>query len=200
MSKTLPIIPMRTGVLFPGVSLPITAGRAATLRAIEVALRAGMAKNGIVGAAQDEIIQGIKSFALYGFPESHAASFALLAYASAYLKAYHHAAFTAALLKSWHASIPFTAGVWIGDAWLIPLTFLLAGFPAMRLRGTPGRFVVAAFVVVAFVCAGFGMGFVTHQFFPISDRPEVIAEIQMPEGTSIATTSATTAEVNAQSE
>ncbi len=60
-----------------------------------------MARNGIVGAAQDEIIQGIKSFALYGFPESHAASFALLAYASAYLKAYHHAAFTCALLNAW---------------------------------------------------------------------------------------------------
>ena len=39
MSKTLPIIPIRTGVLFPGVSLPITAGRAPTLRAIDVALR-----------------------------------------------------------------------------------------------------------------------------------------------------------------
>jgi ATP-dependent Lon protease len=39
MSKTLPIIPIRTGVLFPAVSLPITAGRPATLRAIEVALR-----------------------------------------------------------------------------------------------------------------------------------------------------------------
>jgi len=39
MSKTLPIIPMRTGVLFPNVSLPITAGRAATLRALEVAMR-----------------------------------------------------------------------------------------------------------------------------------------------------------------
>ena len=39
MSKTLPIIPIRTGVLFPGVSLPITAGRPATLRAIDVALR-----------------------------------------------------------------------------------------------------------------------------------------------------------------
>src|SRR5262249_26917687 len=62
------------------------------MNTIEVALRAGMARNGILAAAQDEIIQGIKSFALYGFPESHAASFALLAYASAYLKAYHHAA------------------------------------------------------------------------------------------------------------
>jgi ATP-dependent Lon protease len=39
MSKTLPIIPIRTGVLFPGVSLPITAGRPATLRAIDVALK-----------------------------------------------------------------------------------------------------------------------------------------------------------------
>jgi error-prone DNA polymerase len=68
---------------------------------IEVDLRAGMAKNGIVGAAQDEIVQGIKSFALYGFPESHAASFALLAYASVYLKAHHPAAFLAALLNNW---------------------------------------------------------------------------------------------------
>ncbi|HLL25054.1 MAG TPA: LON peptidase substrate-binding domain-containing protein, partial [Kofleriaceae bacterium] len=40
MSKTLPIVPIRTGVLFPNISLPITAGRAATLRAIEVAMRA----------------------------------------------------------------------------------------------------------------------------------------------------------------
>jgi error-prone DNA polymerase len=71
------------------------------MNAIEADLRAGMARNGITGAAQDEIVQGVKSFALYGFPESHAASFALLAYASAYLKAYHHAAFTAALLNNW---------------------------------------------------------------------------------------------------
>jgi error-prone DNA polymerase len=71
------------------------------MNAIEADLRAGMARNGIVGAAQEEIVQGIKSFALYGFPESHAASFALLAYASAYLKAYHHAAFTCALLNNW---------------------------------------------------------------------------------------------------
>ena len=60
-----------------------------------------MARNGIVGAAQEEIVQGIKSFALYGFPESHAASFALLAYASAYLKAHHPAAFLCALLNNW---------------------------------------------------------------------------------------------------
>jgi ATP-dependent Lon protease len=39
MSKNLPIVPMRNGVLFPGVSMPITAARPQTLRAIEAALR-----------------------------------------------------------------------------------------------------------------------------------------------------------------
>ena len=68
---------------------------------IEAELRAGMERKGIVGPAQEEIVKGIKSFALYGFPESHAASFALLAYASAYLKAYHPAAFACALLNNY---------------------------------------------------------------------------------------------------
>jgi error-prone DNA polymerase len=49
---------------------------------------------------QDTIVQSITSFALYGFPESHAASFALLAYASAYLKCHYLAAFTAAMLNN----------------------------------------------------------------------------------------------------
>jgi error-prone DNA polymerase len=69
--------------------------------AIEERLRAGMAKNGITGPAQDQIVKSITSFALYGFPESHAASFALIAYASAWLKAHHPAAFTACLLNAW---------------------------------------------------------------------------------------------------
>src|SRR5207253_774928 len=46
------------------------------------------------------IIPSIASFALYGFPESHAASFALLAYASAYLKLHYPAAFYTALLNN----------------------------------------------------------------------------------------------------
>ena len=69
--------------------------------AIEARLRAGMAARGIGPAAQDQIVKSITSFALYGFPESHAASFALIAYASAYLKAHHPAAFLAALLNAW---------------------------------------------------------------------------------------------------
>ena len=58
----------------------------ARMREIEAKLRAGMTHNGISPKAQEEIILSITSFALYGFPESHAASFALIAYASAYLK------------------------------------------------------------------------------------------------------------------
>ena len=58
----------------------------ASMRKIEDKLRQGMERNGITGAAADTITRSITSFALYGFPESHAASFALLAYASAYLK------------------------------------------------------------------------------------------------------------------
>jgi error-prone DNA polymerase len=70
------------------------------MREVEVKLRAGMTRNGIAREAQEEIVKSITSFALYGFPESHAASFALLAYASAYLKTHYLAAFTAALLNN----------------------------------------------------------------------------------------------------
>jgi error-prone DNA polymerase len=70
------------------------------MKDIEKKLRAGMDKTGIDAATQDTIVQSITSFALYGFPESHAASFALLAYASAYLKCHYLAAFTAALLNN----------------------------------------------------------------------------------------------------
>ncbi len=68
---------------------------------IETRLRDGMAKRGITGKSADDIIRSITSFALYGFPESHAASFALLAYASAYLRAHHLGAFTCAMLNNW---------------------------------------------------------------------------------------------------
>lgn len=67
---------------------------------LEKKLRCGMERQGIQGKAQDEIVKSITSFALYGFPESHAASFALLAYASAYLKCHYLPAFTAALLNN----------------------------------------------------------------------------------------------------
>jgi len=68
---------------------------------LERQLREGMAARGITGKAADDIVQGITSFALYGFPESHAASFALIAYASAYLRAHHPTCFLSALLNAW---------------------------------------------------------------------------------------------------
>ena len=71
------------------------------MREIETKLRAGMMANGIPTQTQDQIVKFISSFALYGFPESHAASFALIAYASAFLKVRYLAAFTAALLNNW---------------------------------------------------------------------------------------------------
>ncbi|HYU97869.1 MAG TPA: error-prone DNA polymerase [Pyrinomonadaceae bacterium] len=72
----------------------------ARMKEIEVKLRRGMADKGLTSKAQEEIVQAITSFALYGFPESHAASFALIAYASAYLKCHYLAAFTAAILNN----------------------------------------------------------------------------------------------------
>src|ERR1700674_5549564 len=72
----------------------------ARMKEIEAKLRAGMTHNKIPRDAQEKIILSLTSFALYGFPESHAASFALIAYASAYLKCHYLAAFTAALLNN----------------------------------------------------------------------------------------------------
>ena len=70
------------------------------MKNLEGKLRDGMAANGIDAKTQDNIVQNISSFALYGFPESHAASFALLAYASAYFKVKYLAAFTVAILNN----------------------------------------------------------------------------------------------------
>jgi error-prone DNA polymerase len=70
------------------------------MKDLEGRLREGMTRNGIGPEAQDNIVQGISSFAMYGFPESHAASFALIAYASAYLKVHYLAAFTCGLLNN----------------------------------------------------------------------------------------------------
>lgn len=118
------------------------------MKQIEDELRQGLLKRGIKGVSQDEIVTGIKSFALYGFPESHAASFALIAYASAYLKAHHGAAFLCALLNNWpmgfyHPATLITDGlrhdvstlpvdVTLSD-WLCTLERTPAGALAVRL-------------------------------------------------------------------
>src|SRR5256714_9889559 len=63
-------------------------------------LRLAMERKGVAPEKIDKIIQSISSFALYGFPESHAISFAILAYGSAYLKVYRPPEFYASLLNN----------------------------------------------------------------------------------------------------
>jgi error-prone DNA polymerase len=64
-------------------------------------LRGCMVGQGIAPDVAEHIVDDLRSFANYGFPESHAWSFALIAYATAYLKAHCPAEFYAALLNSW---------------------------------------------------------------------------------------------------
>jgi error-prone DNA polymerase len=70
------------------------------MRKVSVKLRAAMERKGITTDKIDKIIQSISSFALYGFPESHAISFAILAYGSAYLKVHRTPEFYASLLNN----------------------------------------------------------------------------------------------------
>jgi len=63
-------------------------------------LGAALKANGVADGAVEYILKSLASFALYGFPESHAISFALIAYASAWLKAHRPAEFYAALLNN----------------------------------------------------------------------------------------------------
>ena len=67
---------------------------------VSVKLRAGMERNNVGPDVIEKILQSITSFALYGFPESHAISFAILAYGSAYLKMHRAPEFYASLLNN----------------------------------------------------------------------------------------------------
>ena len=70
------------------------------MRKVSVKLRTAMERKGVAPDKIDKIIQSISSFALYGFPESHAISFAILAYGSAYLKVHRAPEFYASLLNN----------------------------------------------------------------------------------------------------
>jgi multidrug efflux pump subunit AcrB len=112
-----------------------------------------------------------------------------------------------ALLTSWVVAVVFTP--YIGVKLLPEIAKVEGGHDA--IYGTPRyrqlRSVIAWMVdhkkkvvlgvVGLFIVALAGLGLVKQQFFPISDRPEVLVEVQMPEGTSIEATSAATAKVEA---
>jgi error-prone DNA polymerase len=70
------------------------------MQKVEVKLRAALQRKNVEPKTIEDIIKAISSFALYGFPESHAISFALLAYASAYLKVHYAPEFYSSLLNN----------------------------------------------------------------------------------------------------
>ena len=112
-----------------------------------------------------------------------------------------------ALIASWVVAVVFTP--YLGVQMLPDVKKIEGGHEAMydtprynRFRQLLARVIarkwlVAGAVVGLFVVAVLGMGVVKKQFFPISDRPEVLVEVQMPYGTSITQTSAATAKVEA---
>ncbi|WP_018604854.1 efflux RND transporter permease subunit [Uliginosibacterium gangwonense] len=116
-----------------------------------------------------------------------------------------------ALIASWVVAVVFTPYLGVK---LLPdikkthsshtsLTVALYDTPRYnRFRQLLGRviaqkWIVASAVIGLFVVSVLGMGLVKKQFFPTSDRPEVLVEVQMPYGTSIKQTSAATAKVEA---
>jgi multidrug efflux pump subunit AcrB len=112
-----------------------------------------------------------------------------------------------ALIASWVVAVFFTP--YLGVKMLPEIKKVEGGHAAIyntprynRFRQVLTRIIarkwlVAGTVIVAFVVAVLGMGMVKKQFFPTSDRPEVLVEVQMPYGTSIEQTSATTAKIEA---
>lgn len=112
-----------------------------------------------------------------------------------------------ALVVSWVVAVAFTP--YLGVKMLPDIKRVEGGHEAIyntrsynRFRQVLGRVIarkwlVAGAVVGMFVLAILGMGLVKKQFFPTSDRPEVLVEVQMPYGTSIAQTSAAAAKIEA---
>ncbi|EQC2548737.1 efflux RND transporter permease subunit [Enterobacter sichuanensis] len=112
-----------------------------------------------------------------------------------------------ALIASWFVAVVFTP--YLGVKILPNIPVVEGGHAAIyntprynRFRLLLGRVIarkwrVAGSVVAIFILAVLGMGLVKKQFFPTSDRPEVLVEVQMPYGTSIAQTSAATAKIEA---
>jgi error-prone DNA polymerase len=90
---------------------------------IEANLRAGMTSNDIDVTTQDTIVNCVKAFANYGFPESHAYSFALLAYASAYFMVHYRACFMTAMFNNYPLGF-YSAATLVKDAQRHGLHFL----------------------------------------------------------------------------
>jgi multidrug efflux pump subunit AcrB len=103
-----------------------------------------------------------------------------------------------ALIVSWIVAVVFTP--YLGVKMLPAIKPIEGGTHAIydtpnyrRLRrlitfAVRHKLLTCAIVAIAFVLSGAGMGALKQQFFPTSDRPEVLVEVRLPEGTSISTT------------
>ena len=112
-----------------------------------------------------------------------------------------------ALIASWVVAVVFTP--YLGVKLLPNFKKIEGGHAAIydtprynRLRRVLERVIarkwlVAGAVIALFVLSILGMGVVKKQFFPISDRPEVLVEVQMPYGTAITQTGDATGKVEA---
>ncbi|MBK4772005.1 MAG: efflux RND transporter permease subunit [Pantoea sp. Morm] len=110
-----------------------------------------------------------------------------------------------ALIASWVVAVVFTP--YLGVKMLPEIKTISGGhaaiydtprynrFRRLLTRVIARKWIVAGTVIIVFTIAILGMGVVKKQFFPTSDRPEVLIEVQMPYGTSIEQTSATTAKI-----
>ncbi|PXV76838.1 efflux RND transporter permease subunit [Pantoea sp. PNA 03-3] len=110
-----------------------------------------------------------------------------------------------ALIASWVVAVVFTP--YLGVKMLPEIKTVSGGhaaiydtprynrFRRLLARVVARKWIVAGTVIIVFTIAILGMGLVKKQFFPTSDRPEVLIEVQMPYGTSIEQTSATTAKI-----
>ncbi|WEA05745.1 efflux RND transporter permease subunit [Pantoea dispersa] len=110
-----------------------------------------------------------------------------------------------ALIASWVVAVVFTP--FLGVKMLPEIKTISGGhaaiydtprynrFRQLLTRVIARKWIVAGTVIIVFTIAILGMGIVKKQFFPTSDRPEVLIEVQMPYGTSIEQTSATTAKI-----
>ncbi|HMB77625.1 MAG TPA: efflux RND transporter permease subunit, partial [Kiloniellaceae bacterium] len=106
-----------------------------------------------------------------------------------------------ALIVSWIVAVIFTP--YLGVKMLPAIKPIEGGHHAIydtpnyrRLRrlitfAVRHKFLTCGIVAIAFALSGVGMGALKQQFFPTSDRPEVLVEVRLPEGTSIETTTAT---------
>src|SRR5215472_9238414 len=112
-----------------------------------------------------------------------------------------------ALLASWFVAVVFTP--YLGVKLLPNIKAVPGGHEAIystpryrRFRNVVAwavehKFKVAISVVAIFFTAVFGLGFLGQQFFPTAERPEVLVEVRMPEGTSIEVTRAVAEKVEA---